>query len=1218
MAMQWTDDQLKVITSRNRNLLVSAAAGSGKTAVLVERIIRMITDKDRPLDIDRLLIVTFTNAAASEMRERIGQAVSRLLEEEPHNIHLRRQSTLVHHAKITTVHSFCLNLIREHFNQLDIDPAFRIGDEGELLLLQADVMKQLLEECYELGNDAFENFVETYSSGKTDYGIDEYIFQVYRFAMSNPWPQLWLEECRKELGQVSREAMKDMPWMKYLMKDVSVQLKELGEQLAAAAGVCQEENGPAAYLPMLLNDIAMLDGLHSAKDYEALNEALKTLKFDRLAAVRGKDIDPEKKAFASSVRDRVKKAAGKLRDLYCFENTEAILHDIEGSREPVLTLLSLTEAFAVRYQEKKREKNIVDFNDLEHYALQILVNRAEDGTFTPSKAADQMSRQYEEILIDEYQDSNYVQETLMNSISKERFGQPNIFMVGDVKQSIYRFRLARPELFMEKYETYSTEDGAYQKIELHQNFRSRESVLSSINEVFYRIMAKSLGNIDYTKEAALHPGAVFAKADGPAGTPTEFLAVNTSKELLKQLDEENADYTSKEIEARLIVKRIRELTDTKTGLLIWDKELEAYRTARPGDMVILLRSLSGWGEVFTNVLMNEGISAYAESKAGYFNTIEVETVLSMLAVIDNPIQDIPLAAVLKSPFGQVTDQELAGMLAVFKKRTIKSGDKGVYGAWNYYLSLERSDELAKKLTAFRFLWEDLSRKSRYLNIHELLYELFGQTGYYRYVSVMPAGETRKANLDMLVEKALSYEATSYHGLFHFIRYIERLKKYNTDFGEANAAGNQKDTVRIMSIHKSKGLEFPIVFLAGMGKNFNKQDAYSKILIDPELGIGADYLDLENRLKTTTLKKNVLKRRTELEGLGEELRVLYVGMTRAKEKLIMTGTDRSLDKKLEKWKGQEGAGRLPFTVVSAAGSYLDWIIMSRRRDSGLIQIEEVPVEALVGEETVRQALSGWQKEDVLNLLWNSEKDEAYMGMLEHFLDFSYPFENEISLHTKVSVSELKRLGQLIDEEESDFLPTIPQFMRSGMEEAGEELLPGYGRGGAGGAYRGVAYHRVMELLDFTKVLSEKDVEQATLALVKEKRLTEEGRCLVSSAAVWKLLDSELGRRMSLAQKEGRLYRERQFMIGIPAREMEKGDSDELVLVQGIIDAYFEEGDILVLADYKTDRLNEGQEDILVKRYKTQLDYYQKALEQMTGKRVGERIIYSLALQKEIRI
>lgn len=1224
MAIEWTREQKAVIESRNRNLLVSAAAGSGKTAVLVERIIRMITEGEHPLGIDQLLVMTFTKAAADEMRERVLKAVDERLMKNPDNPHLQMQAAMIPYAQITTIDSFCLGILREHYNKLDLDPSFRVGEEGELLLMRQDVMKEMLEDYYKEGSEDFSRFVETYATGKADQGIEDYIMQVYSFSQSNPWPKEWLSQCRKELLDAGKEELEETGWMKFLLQDLSLQLKELKRQLEGAAEICEEEEGLSGYLPMLSADIRMVSGLLEAADYASLSELLSDASFPRLAAIRKKDVDQEKKACVQAVRDRVKKAVGKLKELYCFESGKELLADLQGTAPAVDMLITLAEEYTERYQEKKQEKNLVDFNDLEHFALELLFTD-EDGKRVPSEIAGEFSRQFEEILVDEYQDSNEVQEALIVSISRERFGTPNVFMVGDVKQSIYQFRLARPELFLEKYESYPEEEGKYQKIELHQNFRSRREVLDAINQVFNQIMTKNLGNIEYTRETALHPGAVFAPYDGRLAEKPELLMIHAEGQLFKQLDEENVDYTSRELEAKAIAAKLKELTDPDSGLFVWDSAKKGYRRAGFGDVVILLRSLSGWAEDFVAILMNEGIPACAERKTGYFTAVEVETMLSLLAVIDNPIQDIPLAAVFKSPIVCVSDEEMAHCMALWKSEAKKGQDRGIYAAWRYYLERWRKEDdpdypgLKKKLQEFDRLLLRFRAKASYLSIHELLYVLYEETGYYDYAASMPAGEVRKANLDMLVEKAISYEKTSYTGLFHFIRYIENLKKYNTDFGEASLAG-EENTVRIMSIHKSKGLEFPIVFLAGMGKKFNKQDSYGKLLIDPELGIGTDYFDLERRLKTSTLKKNVLRRKKELSAMGEELRVLYVAMTRAKEKLILVGLDRYLDKKLERFRALERIdGRLPFTVLSTADSYLDWMLMSlsgclsdvqtqsfEGQDTGCMVVRELFASGLMGREIERQAGRQLSKEALLSMNLEKSYDPDFAAQLRAALEYQYPFSSDIGLHTKLSVSEIKEQGQLADDEETEFLPTIPAFLKEETEEKGR------------GALRGTAYHRALELLDFGRTRTRGELREALEVFKREKRMDEESLSMLSEGLLFAFLSSPLGKRLSLAQKEGRLKKEQQFVIGVPAREIGVCDSGELVLIQGIIDAYLEEEDGLVLVDYKTDHIRPGQEQVLIDRYQLQMDYYKRALEQITGKQVKEKIIYSLTLKEEVRL
>ena len=1283
MAVNWTSKQQEVIDSRNRNLLVSAAAGSGKTAVLVERIIQMISEGDRPLDIDQLLIMTFTNAAAAEMRERIGAAVEQKLKERPEDEHLWLQAALIPQAQITTIDSFCLNIIRSHYNSLDIDPAFRMGDEGELSLLRGDCMGEMLENCYDEADAEFARFVEHFGRGKSDRGIEDVILQAWQFSQSHPWPGEWLASCQKELEEESILEMEESPWMVFLMKDVARQMEELSGQLGEALQVCLEEKGPLAYEPMLISDRSKIEAIGRAAatgSFEALYNSLQNMSFGRLASIRSKDIDGDKKAFVSACRDRVKKAVAKCRELYGQQSPEEVVESMRGTRTVIRELLRLTGMFDQAYRDAKRERNVLDFNDLEHLALEVLYEREEtgDGEETvsrrPSQVADELSRQYEEILMDEYQDSNYVQEALITGISRERSGHPNVFMVGDVKQSIYRFRLARPELFMDKYETYSRERGPRQMIELQQNFRSRESVLTSVNDVFYQIMTKNLGGITYTPETALYPGAKFEEVSGKtvldpeadagksgsreaapvslkAGTPTELLLVDTGADTLRQLDEDSLDYTAKELEARLIAGRIRQLVSEDQGILVWDKSRGGYRRARYGDMVILLRSMSGWSEVFVNVLMNEGIPAFAQTRTGYFNTVEVETILSLLSVVDNPMQDIPLAAVMRSPIVGMDDEEMAWMMAVYKRNSKKGQDRGVYGAWKLWLEegwitvglsgipVKTAHSISFKSRRLSVLMERLRGEARHLPIHELLYRVYRESGYYDYVSAMPAGETRRANLDMLVEKAAAYESTSYKGLFHFVRYIEKLKKFDTDFGEASVAGEQDNTVRIMSIHKSKGLEFPVVFLAGLGKRFNKQDAYGQIILDADLGAAADFLDLELRVKAPTLKKQALKRRTELETMGEELRVLYVAMTRAKEKLIMTAADKSLENKLGKWKDIPlSQGQLPYTILASANSCLDWLLMAQPAiPASHMEMRQIQVKDLIGEEITRQIIRKMKKEDLLNLDGKRVYDAAFGTRLREVLEYEYPYESDIGLYAMVSVSELKKQSQIGRTEDAigtdsgnlegialgelKALTGSRDMTGSGPGESGEQKKT-VSAGPNRAALRGTAYHAVLEHIHFHEIHGLAEVKPVVDKLLEGGFLDQEAHDFINPKVIWNFLSSPLGKRMAKAQSEGRIHKEQQFIIGIPAREMGLGDSDELVLIQGIIDAYLEEEDGLVLIDYKTDHVPEGDPKqgakMLAERYRVQLDYYERALTQLTGKHVKERIIYSLALQMSINV
>ena len=1229
--VEWTKEQEKVITTRGKNLLVSAAAGSGKTAVLVERIIRMITDKDAPVDIDQLLVMTFTNAAAAEMRERIGAALEERLEADPENENLERQSTLIHHAKITTIDSFCLRLLREHFNELDMDPGFRIADEGELLLLQADVMKELLEEYYGRNDDRFFRFVDAYASGKADSGLDEYILRMWRFSQSNPWPGEWIARCRDELRKEDAdrpESFDKTEWMQYLMQDAKRQAAEYAKQIEEAIELANEADGPEAYLSMLLEDLAQLRRLEAATDYRELHKNLSALTFGRLAAVRGKQVQPEKKERAAAIRNRVKDGIKAMISLYAPGDMEILFSDMISCREPIFMLLELTEEFTARFQERKEEKNLVDFNDLEHFALEILTGGSKD--HRPGPVADELAKSFEEILVDEYQDSNDVQETLIRLLSGERFGRPNVFMVGDVKQSIYKFRLAKPELFLEKYETYGLEGSTCQKIELDRNFRSRPEVLRSVNDFFFALMTKELGDISYTEETALHAGAAYPETERPGEAMTELLLLHTGDGELLSMDEDQADCTSKEAEARLIAARIRELTDPEKGMKIWNGKAGQYETLRRGDIVILLRSLSGWAEEFLSVLGAEGIPAAAESRTGYFSTIEVETILNMLALVDNPMQDIPLAGVLRSPIGGLSDRELALLAAKYKGWAEKGQDSGLYGAFCHWLECVETEDtsnfpaITEKLCRFRSILSVLRKEAEYLSVYRLLYRVYELTGYYEYVSAMPAGKLRQANLDMLAEKAAAFEKTSYQSLFDFIRYIEKLKKYNTDFGEASRGGENEDIVRIMSIHKSKGLEFPVVILAGSGKQFNRQDSRGKILIDEKLGAATDFFDPKLKLKAPTLKKNVLSRRMNLENMGEELRILYVAMTRAKEKLIITAGDRYLENRLEKWQGAFESGQLPFTVLSSANSYLDWILMAAGMASDSVSVHQIPAGQLIAAKAEKQSEKGdlYRRLEALRTeaaMKNASGDAESTEALNRMSRYSYPYQEDVELHAKLSVSEIKHRGQYTDDGECDFLPTIPEFMRKENTEDGHEKVryAGGPRPNAG-AVRGTIYHHVLELISFAEAESLQDVQRLLLNMKEEGQIEEGEFNTVDAGRLWDFFCSPIAVRMREADKKGQLYREKQFAIGIPARLMDEADSDELVLVQGIIDAWFEEEDGIVLVDYKTDRILKGEEKVLLDRYRVQMIYYRHALEQITKKRVKEAFLYSLTLQKQIPV
>lgn len=1287
MGVSWTTEQQQVIDLRNRNILVSAAAGSGKTAVLVERIVKIITDKNHPVDIDHLLIVTFTNAAAAEMRERIGNAIEKALDEQPGDEHLLRQLTLIHNAQITTIDSFCLYVVRNHFHEIDLEPNFRIGDEGELKLLREDVLGRVLEQNYEEPSEAFSDFVEGYASGRTDAALNEMILQLYEFSRSYPWPEKWLDSFVGAYRIETREELDRAEWLAPLTENICFVLKDCEQLLKQALAITQQDDGPDMYEKAVQSDLEKYEGLSRLTSFCELSGALSDIKYDRLASSRGFEGDPDKLELVKSLREQAKDVVKKLCRQYFFCSPEMMIEQLERTEPMLEEVVRLTKQFADEFAAAKRRKNLVDFHDVEHFALQILVD---EETEKAKKTAEEFRDTFEEIMIDEYQDSNEVQETLLRSISREERGENNIFMVGDVKQSIYRFRLARPELFMKKYDSYSLEESTTQRIDLHKNFRSREEVLTCTNDIFYKIMARSLGNVEYDAEAALYPGASYPVS---ADFIPEILLADSNDELLE--DTELTD--KKTLEAKIVAEEIKHLMKTQP---VTDKAAGTLRAAHYSDIVILLRSLSGWADSLVEVLNENGIPAHTVSSTGYFSTVEVQTVLSMLRLLDNPRQDIPMAAVLRSPMAGLTDEELAvlrledgsvpfheAVLELAEGLYEEDGQKEISDSEADRKQGRNADEKTeddiestahRKLLKFYKKYRQLRQLVPDTPIHELIEIILCETGYGHYVAAMPAGNRRTANLNMLLEKAAAYEKTSYKGLFHFVRYIDELQKYDVDFGEADMVGENEDVVRIMSIHKSKGLEFPIVIVSGMGKNFNKQDTRSKMVLHPELGIGLDYMDGKKRIKSPTIAKKAIAKQIELENLGEELRVLYVALTRAKEKLIITGTLKDAPEKLEFFRQQAAlyahssdTTAIPYLTRESAAGYLDWILPAVLSYGDKYPVRIVETAELVLDEVQNQLE---QNENLTERIGEIKAaDPQLVGQLKQRFSQRYPYQVDVLRKNKYSVSELKHraMRERFEAEQEETVPafleepvtpTIPLFIQrqGSVEQEAQNKAQDAGQEAESkaeqkiksntpnrGALRGTAVHRVMECYDFA---SEKSVHKQMEAMEKEEKITADMRALVKEQIVADFVSSETGRRMALAQCGGALYREKPFVMGFTEEELEnygfgvgsntdsceniyeKTDSDQekeeqkkvrheedLTLIQGIIDVFWIEKDGIVLLDYKTDRVQQAKE--LIDRYETQLKLYADALERVFGARklkVKEILIYSFSLEKLITL
>ena len=1250
MGVQWTKEQQEVIRLRDRNILVSAAAGSGKTAVLVERILSKITDNTHPADIDRLLIMTFTRAAAGEMKERISAVIEKALGEDPDNEHLQRQTTLLHAAQITTIDGFCAYIIRNYFHLIGLDPGYRTADEGELKLLRGDVVKALLEEHYAQKDEKFQKFVECFATGKSDENLGDLIQKLYEMAMSNPFPEEWLQKCLGDYRIESLEELRETEWMKMLWDAVGDELQEAELLIREARNVCAEADGPYLYEEALNSDLILvrdLQELAEKRDYNGTVKVLVKPAFARLSTKKALDVEEQKKQRVKELRDEEKGILKELGQRYFQSSEEEILEMIRYVREPIEMLIELTIQFMEQFGMAKREKNILDFTDMEHFALQILMTK-EGEEIHMSQAARELSAKYDEVLVDEYQDSNFVQELLTTAVSGWINQKKNIFMVGDVKQSIYRFRLARPELFMEKYKSYSTEEAKEQRIDLHKNFRSRAQVLESVNFIFRQIMGEDLGGVTYDKDAALYPGASFPEGESEEFVKTEVLLIEKDGEELADVQEsadagaqgsqmELENQNAQELEALAIAQRIQEIVGKEQ---IVDKETREYRPVEYGDIVILLRTAYGWAETFREVLASQGIPVYCTSRTGYFSALEIVTVLNYLKVCDNPLQDIPLMGVLRSPIVGCTSQELAELRIHYPKGLLYESLTAYVGESSKTDFLTEKDFLKLKLSNFLQLLEKVRNMAAYTPVHELILYVLKETGYGNYARALPGGEQRFANLTMLVEKAMDYEKTSYRGLFNFVRYIEQLQAYEVDYGEVNLTGAGNTAVEIMTIHKSKGLEFPVVFVAGMGKQFNFQDMNAGLLLHPELGIGADAVIPEKRVIASSLNKQIIRRQLLKESLGEELRVLYVAMTRAKEKLILTGTVGKLEKQMVSLSRflDEEEELLPLGTRMKAKNYWAFVLPALVRHRAMSEIlgeygilmkkqkgiyddvsdfviKKVTVRQMTEKAVILQAGNQMQEEYLKN--WDADQvyDKEVREEIEKRFSFVYPYKYLEDIPVKVSVSDLKKrswhdeseleenISVSTEEQVEEQEAPVPAFMAEKQEEYK-------------GAARGTAYHRLMECLDYAEVESEEQLEVQLKRLLESQKMTEQEAECIRIRDIKKFVDSELGQRMKKAVVKKQLYREQPFVIRRSASLLDDSWKDETILVQGIIDAYFTEDGEIVLVDYKTDRVRKGQEQKLVDLYHVQLEDYAQALERMTGMKVKEKIIYSFTLQKAI--
>ena len=1208
--VKWTEEQKQAIYETGNNILVAAAAGSGKTAVLVERIINKIINEN--IDIDKLLVVTFTNAAASEMRERVLNAIYKKIDEEPENEKLQRQITLLNKASICTIDSFCLDVVRNNFFEIDIAQNFRIGDTTEIEILKQDVIEDLFEEKYEAEDKDFIKLINTYTSYKDDTPLKELILKIYTYIQSNPFPEKWLDE-KVEMFNLSDKLDNDFAqtiWGKLLLKQVKEIVEDSQLKLETEKDNLNQYPELVKYFQIICDDIDQLEMLKINLDsWDKACEIASNIKFKTW--VTDKKITLEAKDIAKATRDEVKTNLKKAIEKILIFNSREANEDINGMYDVLKKLENIILEFGEKFEKRKKDKNIVDFSDVEHYALKILLK--EDGT--PSEIAKKYQEKFEEIAIDEYQDSNLVQEYILTSISRGN----NVFMVGDVKQSIYKFRQARPELFLEKYKNYKTKniktDAEDLKIQLFKNFRSRKEVLDFSNEIFENIMSEELGELNYTKEEFLNLGASYEDTNQDLRAEIDILTIDDEEDLASEQEakatvpntyetenEEDGDEIERveniELEAKFVANRIKQLIDNK--FQIYDAKKQEKRDIKYKDIVVLLRSTKEPAPIFEKEILNLGMPVFSDSSAEYLESIEIQTIMSLLKIIDNPLQEIPLVTVMRSAIGGFTDNELV---------EIRLSDK--YD--NFYNTILKAKKnvgksLREKIDKFLDNLEMWRKEQEYLSLDELIWKIYNDTGYYNYVGLMTNGELRQANLKMLFVRAKQCESISFKGLFNFINYIEKVKTSSKDMDSAKIIGENDDVIRIMSIHKSKGLEFPVVFLSGTGKQFNMQDLNNKILLHPEIGIGVKYIDYDRQIEYDTLSKQAMKNQIMLETLSEEMRVLYVALTRAKEKLIVTGystkdKQKELDEIIYKYE------KLNHIILKKYKTYLDWIKLVYNYNKEIMQ-ELSTINVYSKKEVLKNCVAEKEKEvntaeQILNKISEIKIDEKEEKNIADLLEYSYKFNDATVVPTKTSVTEIKEMTKDVASKEYSIELSTPKFLQKDTEI------------NITNAQKGTLIHLCMQKLDLKKAkYTFDDIKELVEKLENKKIITHKEAEAININKVYKFTKSKIWEEMIHAHV---VQREKSFYIKLPAKKIYQKELDESVLVQGVIDLYYiNSDDELVLVDFKTDYVENRDEESLINKYRTQLELYKNALEQATKRKVSRMYIYSTYLEKEIEL
>ena len=1222
MANTWTKEQSRAITQRSADILVAAAAGSGKTAVLVERIVRLVCDEANPVDIDRLLVLTFTKAAASQMRERIGRTLTAKMNENPEDEHLKRQVTLVNRAQITTIDAFCLRVVKENYMHINIDPAFRTADEKECDLIKNQILEDLFEEAYAAkNNEDFLGLVESFGEDTGDTNLKSLILKIYNFVQSNPFPEQWLEMATRNFSIAPDTPIQETWWGAYIKRDTLFILNELKEKTKTAIDIATGFEGPVNYQPALTADLSNIQLLTKwlEQDMNKFSGVLMATEFEKLGR-KGKGDNETLVQMVKDLREQVKKGIAEIQKKYFFNAPTNMVEDVAGLYPTAKALADIVKRFAHEFKKSKREKLLVDYNDMEHYALEILL---EEGSTienpVPSAVAMNLQKRFFEVLTDEYQDSNLVQEMLLCAISGYGTKQRNRFMVGDVKQSIYRFRQAEPSIFMEKYDTYKAQ-GDEIRIDLYKNFRSRKNILEGINFLFCQLMSPTLGDLTYDEKTALYAGAEFPPfSQENEQKPIELAIINLKAQEENFESDDAEDMAAAEVEMAFVAKRITELVGSDFKVLGEDGE---YRNICYRDIVILFRATKNWGSAATEALEKAGIPVFAQTESRYFANTEIAVVLSLLKIVDNSRQDIPLMAALKSPIYQLTDDELV-QIKIF------SDQCEFYD--NLLCYLDNENEISKKLKKFMADIERWKKISAFTPVNLLLWTIYSETGYFDYVGVRSNGKIRQANLRILTEKAEMLEKTNFKGLFNFIRYIEKMEQTSSDTTEATILGESEDLVRIMTIHKSKGLEFPVVFVCGLGKQFNQNDLNQSVLMHQRLGIGMEYIDFENRVKYNTISKTVMREEIKKENLSEEMRVLYVALTRAKEKLILTGGVKDADKATARWAVNFRNKNRLLSVYDLQKNltFIDWIgaAMVRHRD-GEVLLDKAGVAAMDNGSGLYNHESLWKvqivsRNEVVQWINHgmpgvSETEDNPQGeaveidsqKLKEYLSFLYPYQDFTKLPANVSVSEIKR-NRLPVVDGIVEMQTMQADYRRPKQFMEEKALSA--------AEKGTAVHTFMAHMDLRKAYTLADISEGMEALAARNLLTREEARSIPAKKILKFVHSELGQRVRNANQ---IYKEESFALELSPYEIYGIEAyktgEEGILTHGIIDCFFTEGEDVILYDYKTDYVGDGTGQELINKYGVQLEIYKNAIERIYGKKVQESYIYSFYLDKVIKV